>query len=68
MFNQSFYSVMDIVQVINDTAVRKKLIAINKALYADGEFAEYDALYQYLKSYEVKSDNTQEVLSSLYPK
>lgn len=68
LFNQSFYSAMDVATVIDNKALKVMLTAVNKALYAKGEFAEYSELYQHIKSYKVKGDKNQEVLASLYPK
>ena len=68
LFNRSFYSAMDVSSVIDDKALKLMLTAVNKALYAKGEFAEYDALYQHIKSYKLQDDKDQEVLASFYPK
>ncbi|WP_440683135.1 BatD family protein [Cysteiniphilum halobium] len=68
VFNQRFYSVMDVAQIIEDTALKHVLTAINRALYADSEFVEYDLLYQALKQYKTKNDNNkQQILHGLYP-
>ncbi|WP_440616123.1 BatD family protein [Cysteiniphilum sp. 6C5] len=68
LFNQNFYSAMDVASVIDDKEFKEMLILVNKALYANGKFDEYDALYQHIKSYKRKGDKDQEVLTPLYPK
>ena len=68
LFKQQFYSAMDVASVIDDKELKVMLTAVNKALYANGEFAEYNELYQHIKSYKIKDDKDQEVLAPLYSK